>query len=446
MNNLVKTPIYDFVKKYKDENYIRAHMPGHKGKSFFDDPLSDAYLMDITEIEGADALFEADGIIAESESIASRIFETKKTVYSASGSTLSIQAMLLTACGINKKIIAGRNAHRSFINACALLNEDVYWVYPEKTSSCAMGKYSPKEIENALKNFPADAVYITSPDYLGNISDIKGISEICKKYNVKLIVDNAHGAYLKFCSVLHPIEQGADLCSDSAHKTLPVLTGGGYLHSGNKEMGEKLKKNMSVFASTSPSYLILTSLDLCNKYLDGNAEKEFKDTAEKLNEIKTKLSGVYEFSGDEPLKLTIHTTNLEITGYELSGYLRENKIECEYADNFYLVMMLSPFNSDDDFAKIKDTLENLKMPRKIIRENFFTYPRCKTGMSIREAMFSESVTINVDDALGRISSMTKTVCPPGIYPLVPGEIIDSDMISVLKELNISYVSVVKEDK
>lgn len=442
---MVKTPIYDFVRKYSGDEYIRAHMPGHKGKSLYDKFLNPVFSMDITEINGADALFEANGIISESENIASDIFLTEKTVYSASGSTLSIQAMLLTACGINKKIIAGRNAHRSFINACALLNEEVYWIYPEKVSSCAEGKYSPDDIENALLKFPADAVYITSPDYLGNISDIKGISSVCKRHGTKLIVDNAHGAYLKFCTNLHPMDQGADLCCDSAHKTLPVLTGGGYLHSADKEAGEKLKKNMSVFASTSPSYLILTSLDLCNRYLDERAGKEFKDTAKKINEIKTELSGIYEFTGDEPLKLTVHTPNLGITGKELSEYLRNQNIECEYADEFYLVMMLSPFNSDKDFCAIEKALKSLKMPRRIIKEKHFSYPRCKARMSIRDAMFSQSVLISVDDALGKTSSMTRVVCPPGIYPLVPGEIIDEDMISVLKKQNIGYVSVVKEN-
>ena len=272
----MNTPICDFLKKYSDNNSLRLHMPGHKGFGFLG-----VEQFDITEIDGADVLYNGNGIIAESEKNASQIFGTKKTLYSTEGSSLSIRAMLyltmLYAKTKNEKplILAMRNAHKSFMNAIAMLDIDVKWIYPSQNESLLSCIVTPKDLEQTIKTLKTKptALYVTSPDYLGNIADIGSFSKICKKYDILLIVDNAHGAYLAFNSPSnHPIHLGADMTCDSAHKTLPVLTGGGYLHIA-KSTPDVLANNaetaMQIFASTSPSYLIMASLDNFN----GNYEK-----------------------------------------------------------------------------------------------------------------------------------------------------------------------------
>ena len=197
----MKTPICDFVTEYKNSKKLRLHMPGHKGSPFLG---IEEY--DITEISGADVLYDAKGIIRESEENAAKLFGTKKTVYSAEGSSLSIRAMLYLAMlyakanGRKPLIAAGRNAHRVFMTAAALLDFETEWIFPQKSENIISCEISPEYLDSFLSDMsekPA-AVYITSPDYLGNIADIKGLSDVCKKYGSLLLVDNAHGAYLNF--------------------------------------------------------------------------------------------------------------------------------------------------------------------------------------------------------------------------------------------------------
>lgn len=222
ISNLIEemtTPIHDFLVKSSESHTIRCYMPGHKGT---EDPL------DITEIDGADSLYDTDtnggkGIIAQSEKNASKLFGSKRTLYSSSGSTLAIQTMLTLANlrGNGKDhVIAGRYSHRSFINSCVLLGLIPSWVYPEEYLCAAV---TPESIEAKI-NSRTLAVFINSIDYYGGMSNISAIAEVCHSHGIPLLVDNAHGAYLKFAPVdLHPMTLGADMCADSAHKTLPEI-------------------------------------------------------------------------------------------------------------------------------------------------------------------------------------------------------------------------------
>ena len=251
-------------------------MPGHKGKK---------YGGDITEIHGADVLYSSKGIIAESQKNAAEMFGSYRTFYSAEGSTLAIKAMLalVTEGKEKRRILAGRNAHKAFIYGCALLDIIPEWIFPDTFYDICTCEITPKNVEEALKkcNELPCAVYITSPDYLGVQTDIEGISKVCRAYEVPLLVDNAHGAYTAFLEKSeHPLHLGADMCCDSAHKTLPVLTGGAYLHisENGKKYACGAQNALALFASTSPSYLILSSLDECNAYFEGDYRKELKET------------------------------------------------------------------------------------------------------------------------------------------------------------------------
>jgi len=441
------TPIFDFVTKYRDENAMRLHMPGHKGKGFLCEDL------DITEIVGADCLSTACGIIQMSEENATQLFQTQKTLYSTQGSTLAIQAMLTLVTASQKKplIIAIRNAHMAFINACALLDIDVKWLYPNyKEFSITSGDFSPTHIENAItssERIPS-AVYITSPNYLGEIADIKGISEVCKKHNVPLLVDNAHGAYLNFLEEnQHPIQLGADMCCDSAHKTLPVLTGGAYLHiskSADKIYAENAKSAMSMFSSTSPSYLTLTSLDLCNKYLSENFQNDLKEIIPHINALKQKLTEKgFQVCNGEPLKISIYTIKNGMYGYQLAEILHDEKIECEYADETHIVLMLSTNNTAEEINRLGEVLLAVKFKSTSLIPPFGEFESLKSGMSIREAAFSQGEVIPIEKAEGRICSKVAMACPPGIPIVVCGEIITKNTINILKRYSILSVNVVK---
>ena len=442
------TPICDFVENYVKSNAARVHMPGHKGRSLPECGFGSAFGYDITEIQGADALFEAEGIIRQGEENAKRLFGTAETVYSAGGSTLCIQAMLSAACGRGKAFICARNAHRSVINTCALLDLEPVWLYPEyRKGSAVSGEISPENVENAIisnaEKHPA-CVFITSPDYLGKISDIRGIAEICRKYDIPLLVDNAHGAYLAFLEKnLHPIALGADMCCDSAHKTLPVLTGGAYLHAGKRFSAAELKRNMSLFGSTSPSYLILESLDLCNKYLAGSFRKDLAETAERVNALKARLSAAYEILDSEPLKLTVNALPCGLSGNELAARLRERGVETEYSDSVHVVMMFSTMNTESDFERVAAAMETIPMPRIRIEPPDFQILPLKRGLSPAEACFSPKERVNIEDSLGKIAAETVSVCPPCVPAVTAGEIIDENTIKILKTYSIFQINVVK---
>lgn len=437
------TPIVDFLQNYNNNTSLRLHMPGHNGR-FWIHPLSGCHLFDITEVKGADSLYEADGIIAESEKNASEIFGTYKTFYSAGGSTLGIQTMLSAVVGEKGRIIAARNAHRAFINTCALLDADVIWVTGENADVIS-SKVKPTDIEKALseeKNI--SAVYITSPDYYGNIADIKGISEVCRKYDVPLIVDNAHGSHLVFTEEnSHPIALGADICCDSAHKTLPVLTGGGYIHVANGKYADKIKAHQSVYGSSSPSYLILGSLDHCNFMLHSSGKNMLKFQKEQMEILKERLSPAWSFTGDDILHLTIEAYKSGLSGIALAERLRESKIECEYADEYYTVLLFSITNDYEDYDEVAEAMEKILQPRILLHKDETPYVLPRKAMSIREATFKSCEKIPVDKAMGRICSLNISHCPPCIPVVVPGEIIDENSINILKRYSISEINVVK---
>ncbi len=443
----MNTPIIDFVKRYAQSKAVRAHMPGHKGVS-----LLGMEAFDITEIDGADNLFAPSGIISESEKNASEIFSSK-TFYSAGGSTLCIQAMLylmaLLASSRSEKplILAARNAHKSFINAAALLDIDVRWIFP-KDGTYFSGTVTEKEVKDAIEGCgdKITAVYITSPDYLGNISDIKAISKVCRQKNILLLVDNAHGAYLKFLpQSKHPMDLGADMCCDSAHKTLPVLTGGAYLHiadGADEILKSKAVEAMSVFSSSSPSYLILQSLDLFN----GRAE-EFKQRLScflpKAKAFKEKIILLgFEICGDEELKVTLKPKSYGYTGGELALTLGKEEIYPEFYDCDHLVLMLSPYNIDEELERIFDVLKRIKRkdaikscPPKLVKP--------KAAIPAHEAMLSLGEILPVKDCLGRVSASSAICCPPAVPIVSYGEVIDEDVIKCFEYYGIDRCSTVK---
>ena len=443
----MRTPIADFVKEYAEKNMTRFHMPGHKGKNFLG---CEAY--DITEVKGADALYEADGIISESESNASELFGTERTVFSTEGSSQCIRAMLHLAVHYKKHcgkpyVLAARNVHKAFLYSAALVDFDVEWLYSDEMHSLCSCKITPEKIETVLrqkKEMPA-AVYITSPDYLGGQADIKKIAEVCHKYGTILAVDNAHGSYLHFLEERqHPIDLGADICCDSAHKTLPVLTGGAYLQISKNApsyFAKHAKQVMALYGSTSPSYLVLSSLDLCNHYMEQNFRERLKKTVHKIEEIKAcLLENGWMVEETEPLKIVIRSPK-GVTGQELSTKLRENKIECEYADEKYLVCMITPENS---LAEMEDLVKVLGQNNNGASEELSLEPlQSERKLSIREAMFSVHETVSVDEAEGRICGSPTVSCPPAIPIVVSGELITKEAISMFHSYGIENVEVIK---
>lgn len=442
-------PICDFAMAYSLGGAVRAHMPAHKGAGDLG-----VEALDITEIDGADELYGARGIIRESEKNAASVFGTGATYYSAEGSSLVIRAMMFLALmnakmqnRASRTVLAGRNAHKTLMSAAALLDIDIKWLYPEngEVLFCDIGAKEVLNALDALEEKPI-AVYVTSPDYLGNIADIASIAEAAHSRGVPLIVDNAHGAYLRFLETdAHPITLGADMCSDSAHKTLPCLTGAAYLHIAKDAPApffEFAERALALFASTSPSYLILQSLDMFNANAPEYEEK-LRLTAERLKRLKQELLAYgYELIGNEEIKLTVAPKRMGYTGTELAAHLRKNGVECEFSDMDYTVLMLSGETRLSDILRIKKALLKLKKRESII-EAPPRAPRLERRLSIREAVLSPQESVKTDDAEGRTVALDYCGCPPAVPIAVAGETLDRDAIMTMKYYGIEECSVVK---
>ena len=450
MSNKITTPIADFVQSYARKDMSRMHMPGHKGSA-----LLGCESLDITEISGADVLYSADGIIEESENNATSLFKTAHTFYSTEGSTLAIKAMLALIKKIspkNAKILAARNVHKAFVYACGLLDFDVEWLYPRENEHLCDCSVTPNELRAKLQELKSNsslpcALYLTSPTYLGKILDISGLSAVCKEFGVYLIVDNAHGAYLAFENPSrHPIALGADLCCDSAHKTLPTLTGGAYLHiSRDFKPYDKseVRAMLSLFASTSPSYLIMQSLDLTNAYLADGFSERLEQTKKAVADLKVALSLVgFKCEESEPLKVVIHRKSCGYTGDALAEHLRKYSVEAEYSDCDTLTLMFSTETKHLDFERIRTAFASLKPMAQDIADLPLSTP--ERVISIREALFAPSERVLAKDAIGRICASPSVSCPPAIPPVISGERIDYDTLKILLYYGIEEIDVIKE--
>ncbi|MEA4822789.1 MAG: PLP-dependent transferase [Clostridiaceae bacterium] len=447
---MMPTPIWNYVRLYKESQALRFHMPGHKGI-----PFLGAEPFDITEIVGADSLYEANGIIKESEKNAGTLFGAE-TFYSTEGSSLCIRAMLyLTVLyakqsGRKPLIAAGRNAHKAFLTAAAMLDFKILWLHPEQKSSYLSCRIHPAELEKNLKESAPrpTAVYLTSPDYLGNTVDIYALAEVCHKYGVLLLVDNAHGAYLKFLpQSLHPIDLGADMCCDSAHKTLPVLTGGAYLHispAAPRLFAEQAKNAMALFGSTSPSYLILQSLDRANQYLSEGYPAKLKTFMSDMAGLKARLMQQgFSLLGDEPLKLTIEAKKYGYTGKQLAAILLEKNIVCEFSDPDDLVLMTTPETGTDNLKSLEAALLSIPQKDEINEKK----PRLSIPvrvLSVREASLSNRETVPTESCAGRILASVHIACPPAVPIVVCGERIDDNAVQCLRYYGIASCDVVAD--
>lgn len=445
----MNAPIYNFLRYYGSSGILRGHMPGHKGMPPFDeltDELKNAYRYDITEISGADSLFEADGIIFESEKNTARLYGSGAAVFSAGGSTNCIQAMLGAMKLEKRHIIAVRNVHRAFLNACALLDLDVEWIMPDYTNGILSGTLGLLAVEAALAKSPNACLYVTSPDYTGRLADISALSKLCRKHGALLLVDNAHGAHLHFFpKSLHPIALGADMCCDSAHKMLPALTGAAVLHTADEKYKPVIKQTMSMFASTSPSYLVMMSLDLCNMYIAERIKRDIDLNLRYIHDFRLNLSDRLAFAEGEPFHITVKAAESGYDGSELAELLRKNGAECEYSDKDTLILLMSPVSSAEDYRALRENLKkSLDSAERKVRRPINVPPILpKKAMSIKDAAFAPCEEIPVENAEGRICASVKVPCPPAVPIAASGEIIDKNCINIFKSYGISSVNVVK---
>ncbi len=452
--------IGEMLRQYIDSASGRFHMPGHKG--VLPPPLDKAALFDITEVAGADSLYASCGVIADCEARYAAVYGAGASLLSAGGATLCIQGMLGAFCRRGDLVVAGRNAHVSAIHAMGLLGLRPRWVYPAlgdgQKGIAGLGlPLAAGAIQKAIEDAKGGgetvaAVYLTTPDYAGQLADVAAIKTVCRRYDVPLLVDNAHGAHLKFLKFsgadLHPMTQGADACADSLHKTLPVLTGGAVLHLKDAALKAQAKGAMALFGSTSPSYLIMLSAEMALDALESGAfEQAMGHLAATVADWKRQAESK-EFAlpapGD-PIRLTLGFGGLGHTRESFGVYLRQLGVEPEYVAGNFAVFLPGNHNTPKDLQRLGAVIANVVRGTLAAPAYLPVAAPPKAAVTLARALTEyERVLHPVDESIiGRIAGEAVTACPPGTALVIPGESIDAALYEQLKNDGIHNVFVLK---
>lgn len=412
----MSAPLFEALERQIQKDFARLHMPGHKGR--LPPPLEGCAPFDLTELPGTGCLYDGHGPVLQTEARFAEACGSGAALLSAGGATLCIQAMLRLFCPQQSTVLMARNSHLSAVNAAALLDLNVVWLLPDEASGVATpGRISPGAIGRALNQNPgAAAVYLTSPDYFGVLSDIAGAAAVCRDKGVRLLVDGAHGAHLCLFEGLHPMAQGADACSVSLHKTLPALTGAAVLHLRDPALSADARRAMALFGSTSPSHLVLLSADLLAERLGALAEP-FAALADRVSTLRrlAEQKGVWAVCGAcDPVRIALLFPEGERR--RALSLLDDCRIEAEYVSDRQIVLLPAP---GMDLACVEALIKVLPACREQPAPAALSLP--ERALSLREAALSLAEPVSSDRVLGRVAASPICRCPPGMAVVMPGE-------------------------
>lgn len=466
----VKTPIVDFLIEHKNKKPISYHMPGHKGSEIYkrmgyEEFLNNIMECDVTEISGADNLFQAEGILKETQDIYSELYGAKSSYLLINGTSGGIIAAILASVPKGKKLIMARNSHKSVFNALSLADISPLYVYPDLIEKYGIsGSVPPNEIERLLSENPeAEAVIIPSPNYYGICSDIKAIAKITNKYNKILIVDQAHGAHLKMFSKFgikgfpeSAEEAGADIVINSIHKTLASFTQSAILNIMSDKVSKYLiEDKLQCIQSTSPSYLLMASLGINAAILKKHGHELMKEWCDNLNMFYEDAKSIeaLEVIGKGPnmdwSKINFSFAKLGITGGELEKLLiRDSNIFIELYTGNLVMCMTGIGNTKKDLIELLKSLKKIEMEyadkidnyQKNISLNDKKVPFYKIGELYDIPRVKEQVPLM--EAEGLICGSSIIPYPPGIPLVCPGEMIDRETINYIKDLRESGEKVI----
>ena len=456
--------LFDKLSDYASQDNCPMHMPGHKRNTrMLGCKLP--YSIDITEIDGFDNLHDASGILKETADIASALYGSKKSFLLVNGSTGGILAAVKASARRGSKIIMARNCHQSVYHAAELNCLQTVYMLPEPDSDTGIhGSITPRQVADALNSSPdAKLIVLTSPTYEGVISDIKSISAIAHDKGVPVLVDEAHGAHLGFSGAFpgEALKNGADIVITGLHKTLPALTQCALAHIGGDLVDEEwVARELAVFETSSPSYVLMASIDSCVRMLSQNKSKlfsryeknisRFDVMVKKLKQLKVLCHGDdllinhHSFFGFDPGKLVISTKNTVLTGQDLAHLLRSRyRIEPEMACTDYVLAMTSVCNTAKQFEQLAEALTEIDGETEICTgrqtgpyEN--TLPKQK--YPVCDALDFNGQFLPVNEAVGMISLEYIWAYPPGIPLIVPGEIITPCLTRQIKRYSSAQIT------
>lgn len=438
-----------YLEKYGKSNKTRFHMPGHKGKNIFNQDYN-INKIDITEIDGSDNLHNPKGIIKESLEKAKKLFGTKETFYLINGSTSGIQIGIMGTFTPNDKILIQRDSHISVYNSAIITGLELKYLksYYDKKTGINIG-IDIQELEKELKeDSDIKGVFITYPTYYGVCSDLQKIAYIIRKYNRILIVDEAHGSHFKFHRKLpkSAIDIGGDLVIQSTHKTLTGFTQTAMLHICTDNIDKKrIKETFNLLQTTSPSYILMNSLDWTVRNLLESKDNLFDRLIENIDKLKEEVEKLSTINiidknsfGNKKIEFDISKIILEkrnCTGTQLKEYLKKEDIEIEMTDFRYCILLSSLEDTKEDFDILIKALK--KIDKIEIKENTkdknIEYNIPKKELEIREAFFKEKEFLELRESCNKISGGFLVPYPPGVPLLVPGERVEKNIIEKIEK-------------
>ncbi len=462
----VKAPLVEALEKFYKNPMMQFHIPGHTAGRASYQPFkrligNRALLLDTTdEFDNLGTLHPATGPIKEAQELAAQAFGAQRTFFLLGGSTIGNLTLAMCMSKKGKKVIVNRNCHRSILTGMIISGAEPVWILPEKLNEWSLwGEIEPREIEKALKeNDDVAMVWLTNPTYEGVVSNIKAIAQICKKYDVPLIVDEAHGCLWNFNKNLpeSSLHLGADAVVHSLHKTGGSMSQSSMLHitKGSKFDPQEVERTLQLLQTTSPSMLLMASLDAARANLESKrGKRQLKRAIQYAGYVRKKLhkiEGVHVLEATENFNQDITKVFVRVDG--LSGKRLESileidfDIEVESASDIGVLLLINIGNTKQEIQYLVNAFEKIaksKYSDIYYIENRKHMPMLtpQIVMNPREAYYSEKETIPKEEAVGRISAEVIAECPPGISILLPGELITEAHMPYLNEYK--YLEVIK---
>lgn len=433
------------LRKLQNNTAIPMHMPGHKRNVALAPYLRDlGAAWDITEIDGFDNLHDARGILRDSMDRAAALWGSRRAFYLVNGSSGGILAAVRACVKPGGTVIVGRNCHVSVYNALVLNALTPVYVLPGDPGHGICGPIDPEDVEQALENHPeAEAVILTSPTYDGVCSDVKAIADVTHRHGRVLIVDQAHGAHFGFGHGFpdSAVHQGADVVIQSVHKTLPSLTQTAMLHLCSERVSETaLRRALAMFQTTSPSYLLLASLDGCVGLLEREGDDLFTRWQQALDKFYNRCAGLrrlrlFDCSGRDRSKIVVLTDGTALTGSDLANVLRRQYgIEPEMASVAYATAMTGLGDTEETLDALADALAAIDETAEAAEVRTLTAPSLpRMALAPHQAELSDGEHLSPEGSAGRISGEFLWAYPPGVPLLVPGEVIDKAILDTMAD-------------
>ncbi|MFB2646673.1 aminotransferase class I/II-fold pyridoxal phosphate-dependent enzyme [Raphidiopsis sp. BLCC-F218] len=468
MLNQSQTPLIDALKSSISKNHTPFYTPGHKGGAGVSPTLTDllgkdVFRADLTELSELDNLFAPESAILAAQELAAMAFGAQRTWFLVNGSSCGIIAAIMTVCGPNQHILLPRNIHSSVVSGLIIAGAIPIFINPQYDQdvdiTCSI---TPKDLQVALTQYPqTKAVLVVYPTYNGLCGNLKAICRVTHEYNIPLIVDEAHGAHLNFHDYLpiSALTAGADLTIQSIHKTLGSMTQTSMLHiQGNRINIDRLNQALQLVQSTSPSFILLASLDAARQQMAIDGQKLMQQTLELANIARNKIREIPDLSVLElpeirqpgffdldKTRLTVNVKELDITGFAAENFLIEMGIVPEFSSFENVTFIISLGNNESDinalvkgFKKINDIPRSRKYgmsTSNIISKIIFNYqPDNRLCISPREAFFATSEILPLEKTVDRICAENICPYPPGIPILMPGERITKSALDYLQQV------------